>query len=290
MANPVFQDSFHGFVDYSACFPDQDPIWMVLGLLLFLGTWISVIPQYYAIVHSRSNFGLNSLAIAGMVFGQWILVANVLCLQTPDFIGWLQLPFAVVIERSFTFINIASNWVSFLPCSFMALIFFDLVPRVIRTPADIKKERKLSPIFAIIGPVLCAISMVIYGAVGILEGFESDAIDTLGRIYGTIAAVFWSVQYVPQIWMTFKLKSSGNLSLIFLGIQAPGSMLNAIFMGIGQSDDWTTWLSSGILSIEQFVILAMGLYYDCCRRLKRDASLPLISEEFGTRNETYESK
>jgi uncharacterized protein with PQ loop repeat len=288
MIDNLFQDSFHGFIDYSVCFPDQDVIWPILGFLIFAGTWISLMPQYYAIISTRSNFGLDSLAFAGMVFGQWLLVANILCLQTSDFIGWLQLPFTVFITRSLTFINAASNWLSFLPCSFMAMIFFDFVPRVVRTPTDIRRERRLSPVFTILGPTLCAISMGLYIATGILEGFESTAMASLGRIYGAMAAVLWSVQYFPQIWMTFKLKSSGNFSLILLAIQAPGSMTNAIFMGIGQSDDWTTWLSSGILSIEQFLLLAMGIYYDCCKRLKRDASLPLITEEFVSTNETYE--
>jgi hypothetical protein len=277
MSDARFPDSFHGFVDYSACFPDQEVIWSVVGFLIIVGSWISVCPQYYIIVQSRSSFGLDALALTGMVFGQFVLVANVLCLGTPDFIGWLQLPFATVIGRSLTFFTAASNWLGFLPISFLALIFFDITPRELRSASQIKRERKIGPLLTILGPVLCFSVLVAYAVIGTIRGFESVAMVNLGRFCGALAAVLWSVQYFPQLWMTFKLKSSGNLSLILLGIQAPGSMITAIFMCIGQSDDWTTWLSSALLSIEQFVLLTMGIYYDCRKLKTPDSAVALVS-------------
>jgi uncharacterized protein with PQ loop repeat len=271
-------------VDYSACFPDQEIIWSVVGFLIFIGTWVSVCPQYYLICHTRSSFGLDVLALTGMVFGQFVLVANILCLRTPDFIGWLQLPFLTVIGRSLTFVTAIGNWLGFLPISFLALVFFDFVPRELRDSTQIKRERRINPILAIVGPSLCGVVMVVYTVIGITNGFESDAIVDLGKVCGALAAALWAVQYFPQLWMTFKLKSSGNLSLILVGIQAPGSLVTAVFMCIGQSDDWTTWLSSALLSIEQFVLLGMGIYYDCRKVKGKEETVALISTELAVQS------
>jgi hypothetical protein len=122
-----------------------------------------------------------------------------LALRTRDFIGWTQFPFPVVMKRSLTFINPSSKWLSFLPCSFMAMVFFDLVPRDVRTPAEIKRERALSPNFTIVGPTLCSISIGSCVIVGIFKEFDSTAIASLGGVYGTIAALLWFVRDLPQI-------------------------------------------------------------------------------------------
>jgi uncharacterized protein with PQ loop repeat len=280
MTETIFQDSFHGFVDYSNCFPDQEAIWLVVGAVIFVGTWISLIPQYQLIVANRSNFGLDSIALFAMVFGQFILVANILSLRTPDFIGWLQYPFTTVIGRSMTFINAAANWLSYLPCSFLALVFFDIEPRERRDEEKIKREHFSTRLLIVVGPSICTIAMILYFGLGAATGFESSATHFLGQFYGGTAALLWVGQYLPQIWTTLKLKDGGNLSIINLLIQAPGSMINAVFMWVGQSDHWTTWVSSFLLSIEQFVLLSLVIFFRCRKaRVAKENSLDDQNEE-----------
>jgi uncharacterized protein with PQ loop repeat len=281
-----FPDSFHGFVDYSACFPEPDVIWLIVGCGIFIGTWGSIIPQYYLIVHNRSNFGIDSVAFCAMVFGQFILVANIICLRTADFVGWLQYPFGHVISRSLTFVNAAANWLSYLPCSFMAMIFFDQIARDLRSEDQICREWVLSRVVTVVGPLACLIATTIYVAFGVAFGFESTAIVYLGKVYGSIAAVLWAGQYLPQIWTTCRLRSPGNLSIALLAIQAPGSMVNAMFMAIGQSDDWTTWLSSFLLSIEQFIVLGLCIFFKYCKRKKRELISPPLIEK--SQSSSYE--
>jgi uncharacterized protein with PQ loop repeat len=274
-----FANSFHGFVDYAACFPKQDLIWVIVGCGIVVGTWASILPQYHLIIQNRSNFGIDSIAFFAMVFGQFILVANVVCLRTTDFMGWIQYPFLHVVSRSLTFINLASNWLSYLPCTFLGLIFFDRVSRDRRSEQKIKKEWLITRLVTILGPLISALAMVIYMGMGALRGFESGHVVLLGKVYGAIAAILWSAQYLPQMWTTCKLRDPGNLSMCVLAIQAPGSMINAVFMAIGQSDDWTTWLSSFLLSIEQFVLLGMCIFFRYCWKKKQPEALSLMGDD-----------
>jgi uncharacterized protein with PQ loop repeat len=257
-----FRSSFHGFLDYSLCFPPQDIVWRVMGLLIFLGTWISVIPQYHLIISRRSAFGLDSITLFGMVVGQFALVANIIGLQAADFTGLLQYPFARAIWRMLTFVSAASNWLSFMPCAFLSLIFFDMAARECRDAERIKRERSINRIFIIAGPVVCLVSLVVVFAIGAGYGFGSTEAVAIGKALGIIAAVLWTVQYAPQFITTCRLRGSGNLSLILLTIQAPGSMANAIFMFVGQGTDWTTAVSSFLLSIEQFLLLIICIMFD----------------------------
>jgi hypothetical protein len=61
--------------------------------------------------------------------------------------------------RSLIFFSAAANWLSYLPISFMATIFFDFLPRDARNSVRIKRERKRSPILTILGPFACAKAM-----------------------------------------------------------------------------------------------------------------------------------
>jgi hypothetical protein len=124
-----------------------------------------------------------------MVFGQFIL-ANILCLRTPDFVGSLQHPFTTVIGRSMTFINAAANWLSYLPCAFLGLISFDFEPRDLRDGQKIAREYSSTRALIIAGPSLCTVATVLYFSLGAQLGFTSTVTDFLGQFYGGTAALF----------------------------------------------------------------------------------------------------
>jgi uncharacterized protein with PQ loop repeat len=280
-----FRDSFHGFVDYSFCFPESDIVWNLVGIFIFLGTRISIIPQYYNIISTRSAFGLDSVTLFVIVTGQYILVANIVALQAADFVGVLQYSFDTVIWRLFTFINAAANWLSYLPCSFLAMIFFDRRPRPLRAAEQIAKEDVVNLWLTVAGPIACLLLAVINFAMGPAYGFGASELLLLGRVLGIVAAALWAWQYIPQIITTCRLRSPGNLSLILLAIQAPGSMINAIFMFVGQGNDWTTAISSFLLSLEQFFLLGTCIFFNvkngrctCAKKEKEDQAEDLLEE------------
>jgi hypothetical protein len=88
-SDSVWSSSFHGFVDYSVCFPQTAIVWMVIGLGITAGTVISLFPQWRLIVLQRSSFGLSTFTIFVTSFGQFIYIVNIMCLHSAEFIGTL---------------------------------------------------------------------------------------------------------------------------------------------------------------------------------------------------------
>jgi uncharacterized protein with PQ loop repeat len=253
--------SFSGFIDYFISFPQSDVWWFVTGIAMFVGTWLSIYPQYHVLVVERSSFGLDATTLFVMLFAQWLLVANVLCLRAEDLVGLIQYPFTVSLSRFLTFINALSNWFSYLPVVFMHWAYFDLEPRPLRNTEQIKQDMWLTRIFIVLNPVSAAATTIIMFGLGGYFGFASSQVVILGKVYGAIAALLWAAQYLPQMWTTWKLRSPGNLSLLVLAIQAPGGFINSLFMAVGQKDDWTTWVSSLAAAIQQLILLIECLYF-----------------------------
>lgn len=79
---------------------------------------------------------------------------------------------------------------------------------------------------------------------------------------GLLATVLAAVQYIPQIFMTWKLQETGSLSIPMMCIQTPGSFVFAasLYVRLGPAG-WSAWglyIFGGIL---QGILLAMGISF-----------------------------
>jgi uncharacterized protein with PQ loop repeat len=255
-------DSFAGFMDYFKSFdPPSEVGWMVIGFSILLGTVISIFPQVHVLISHRSSYGLNSFTIFVTSFGQFILVVNILCLRTSDFIGALQYAPGHWIGRFLTFINATALWFCYLPIVFLNLVFFDRQPRPLRGSDKIQAEAYFNRMMSILTPIVALVIVAVYVIGVVLHGFGSDYVVTMGRFFGTAACFLCIAQYVPQMVTTCKLRDNGSLSIPMLCIQAPGGLVNSLFLWLGQGDDWTTWISILAAAIQQFILLGICFFY-----------------------------
>jgi uncharacterized protein with PQ loop repeat len=234
---------------------------MVIGFVIFSGAIVSVIPQIVLIVTQRSSFGLNSFTLFVTSLGQFILVINIVCLRSADFIGVLQYPFSAAIGRLLTVFIQAALWLGTLPIVILNLVFFDKAARPARPTSKIHAESYFNRILTLL-VVFMGLMIVAFFVVGtVLNGPGSLYVVRMGQFLGTVAGLMCVAQYLPQMVTTCKLRSSGSLSLVLLSIQAPGGLLNALFMAIGQKDHWTTYISILVASIQQFLLLGICLFF-----------------------------
>lgn len=81
-------------------------------------------------------------------------------------------------------------------------------------------------------------------------------------ILGTIAGVLAAIQYLPQIYYTWKLKDLKSLSMTTLIIQAPGAFLFALSLGLRVgTEGWSTWLVYIVTGGLQIILLIMGVIF-----------------------------
>lgn len=80
---------------------------------------------------------------------------------------------------------------------------------------------------------------------------------------GVMAAVLAGIQYIPQIWTTYKLKHAGSLSILMMTIQTPGGFLFAASLAARLG--WAGWSSWGVYvltAIMQGIVLSMAIRYE----------------------------
>lgn len=257
------QYSYSGFVDYTSNYNTAAIIWILIGVGIALGTLISVTPQLIIIIKNRSCFGLNPYFVFINSFAQLLNPTfNIIALRSPDFVGLIQVGLAKALPRMLTFINGFALWFLYLPVVCFCVIFFDKEPRQLRDEEKIRKEKKINFLFVAANFILSFILITAFIGLVFNYGFGSEKVMALGRACGIMSFVCVLFTWIPQIVTTLKLKDKGSLSLFLLALQAPGGTINSLFMMIGQSDDWSTWLATLIASIQMFVLLGIGIFFE----------------------------
>lgn len=96
----------------------------------------------------------------------------------------------------------------------------------------------------------------------------------LGSVSGALAAV----QYLPQIYYTWRLGDVKSLSVVTMLIQVPGAFLFAfsLWLRVGW-EGWSTWLVYIVTGLLQAMLLVLAINYWIER--KRAEKLVLDSEE-----------
>lgn len=90
---------------------------------------------------------------------------------------------------------------------------------------------------------------------------------------GVSAGILAGIQYVPQIYTTWRLKHVGSLSIPMMCIQTPGGLLFAasLYGRLGFAG-WSTWFIYILTATMQGCVLVMGISYELKKR--RDQNPP----------------
>lgn len=100
---------------------------------------------------------------------------------------------------------------------------------------------------------------------------------------GIISAIIAALQYAPQVWMTWKLKHIGSISIPWLIVQTPGGLAAMTALVNRPGTNWTTWLASIGTFIGQLSLLIL-----CCCWAWRDRKIQKREEaEAGIEREKW---
>lgn len=87
---------------------------------------------------------------------------------------------------------------------------------------------------------------------------------------GLCAALLACIQYIPQLWTTWRLQHVMSLSIPMMCIQTPGSFVFAtslaLRLGAGGWSAWGVYIVTGLL---QGCLLAMGIKFEIRDRQKK---------------------
>ena len=101
---------------------------------------------------------------------------------------------------------------------------------------------------------------------------------------GLFATLLASVQYLPQIYTTYRLKTVGSLSIPMMCIQTPGSYVwaGSLAARLGWAG-WSTWGLFLVTGFLQGTVLAMGICFELKNRRtkKNDGMGESVNGEIG---------
>lgn len=144
---------------------------------------------------------------------------------------------------------------------------------------------------ALLVTFLCIIHALIVVVLSLVFVYKlPNHLQTWANALGILAAVLASVQYLPQLYTTWRLQDVASLSIPMMCIQTPGSFIwagsLASRLGVEGWSAWGLYLVTGCL---QGGLLSMGIYFEVRNRGKKRSERPngtinghVVSEEGGT--------
>ncbi len=152
------------------------------------------------------------------------------------------------------------------------ILFFIYFPRGKSSVLDPAKDSEApSPRTALAVTIACIVHGIITTALSLYFIFaHPDLLQAWANFLGIVSAILALIQYLPQIYTTFKLKKVASLSIPMMCIQTPGGFLwaGSLAARLGP-EGWSTWGVYVVTGCFQGTLLIMGLYFKLRDRRRR---------------------
>ena len=259
-----------------------------VGVIIVLFTFIAVSPQIYKLIKRRSSEGLSAEYIFFLAINQIFAFTNSTIFNYPYMQSCPHVGYDICIPALLTWCQVLVSITMYFIMFTLLFIFFE------------KKSGTRWKV--VIGYYIFYLLFLAFSAVMIpvaiaVIGNCSDFSQGYARAFGICAMVVTFIQYVPQLYTTFKMKTSGTLSLFANIIQVGGFVVMICFMLFSKDQDITSLLGFMVSLVLQSVLLLMQLYFDylpkwCGKKKKtEDEEAKLISsQQTENENEIKEEK
>ncbi|KAF2396528.1 hypothetical protein EJ06DRAFT_559667 [Trichodelitschia bisporula] len=244
-----------------------------LSIFIVVGILVSYLPQHLRIIARRSSEGLSPyFVLLGTTSGTFAL-ANIITLPTSQAdIGCCREISRVACAAGLLGIaQVAVQWGCFSVIMFLFLIFFptpgpeEHVPGSPR-PATWRDALTVAAISVAHFVIVIIISIVfLLWYPNLLQGWAT--------FLGVCAALLACIQYLPQLWTTWRLQHVMSLSIPMMCIQTPGSFVFAgsLAARLGSSG-WSSWGVYIVTGCLQGCLLAMAIRFELRDRKKAQQS------------------
>ncbi|KXT04714.1 hypothetical protein AC579_612 [Pseudocercospora musae] len=279
------------------CIPLEHPHWATVTLAAFLvgGILVSYLPQHIKILNRQSSHGLSPWWVVLGGLSSIAAMGNIVTLPTSraDMLCCRELAGGACAAALLGVAQIAVQWSCFM---IIVILFVAYAPSDPHEPEDLTAsaasitqtnpaKRRDAPL---VGTVIFLSLLVVAAISLVLILAHPEHTQTWADILGTISGVLAAIQYVPQIYFTWKLKDLKSLSVMTLLIQAPGAFVFALSLGLRVGrEGWSTWLVYIVTGLLQFILLFMAINFWSVEKLRqRQAAEADVSSTEGDSDQT----
>ncbi|CAL6032730.1 PQ_loop repeat-containing protein [Hexamita inflata] len=237
--------------DFTCYLQTVDITTVIFGIVQILGSVISVLPQIIKLQQVKTTFGVSIFMLALATINNYSLTLSLIMNKFPQIISCSQ-------NFSLCMKNLFSQLVSLI----LSVGFLTPYIQYLKFQVRDSTYKRNIVIFSII------IFLIIVSTIGIiLSGIYysvcNQVFQSFISVFSIISAKAACIQWLPQIFETYKSKSVGNLSITCQVIGVPGQLIT-LFLLISTNNGWITWVTCIVLLIVQSMLLFLLLKYKYC--------------------------
>ncbi|KAG6029391.1 hypothetical protein E4U41_000352 [Claviceps citrina] len=273
------------------CEPLRTPRYLelVISILILVGLLISYLPQHYRIISRGTAEGISPYFVLLGTTSATSGFANILTVaQSRQAIECCkELETFQCAAGLLGIAQLGMQWVCFALIFVLFLIFFRYRDAGIPFEEAAGEAPKWQTAVGVgLGCVVHGLVLVILTGVFIIA--LPNHLTAWANFLGIMAATLAAVQYLPQIWTTYRLKHVGSLSIPMMCIQTPGGFLFAasLYARLGP-DGWSTWAIYLLTALMQGCVLFLGVYYEV--QARRDERQLLHQAIHGSHDRSVDS-
>ncbi|RYP61781.1 hypothetical protein DL771_010003 [Monosporascus sp. 5C6A] len=247
-----------------------------VSILIIVGILLSYMTQHYRIISRGTSEGISPYFVllgvtsANSQFGNILTLpesrADVACCKEVS-------PFECT-AGLLGIAQIGTQWICFAIILVLFLVFFR------REDAEVSDDELENdpdqPTWrtAITVAGLCLIHGLLVLIISVSFALGAPAyLGAWANVLGITSAALAAIQYIPQIWTTYRLKHAGSLSILMMCIQTPGGFLFAGSLAARLGwEGWSSWGVYVLTAVMQGILLAMAIRYEWPSEEERHAT------------------
>jgi len=250
------------------CYEEPTVLNIFVGVFLITGITISYIPQYVAIIRARSSDGINFGMLALSLLSAFLSGINAGVLNWPEVVCCLDLTTPQCFKNNLSTEQIFSGLICTTILYTLFLVYFKTEETKDETH-ETRQRRKNLAMGTYVGVIVLSIGLSITAGVLYYNvHLRGSILQVIAKVLGLVSAVLIVVQWTPQIYTTYKMKSPGSLSVLMLILQIPGSLLVMFFQAFNHKDI-TIWLPYVFQFLQQSILVVMCVIFAVQDRMKK---------------------
>ncbi|KAL8788009.1 MAG: hypothetical protein Q9213_001901 [Squamulea squamosa] len=235
-----------------------------LSLFILLGILISYLPQHYRIVARRSSEGISPyFVLLGTTSGTFAF-ANILTLPTSraDLACCSEISAFGCFAGILGVAQIGVQWSCFTVILLLFLLFFPRASPL--SPPQPPRSATPSYRTALLVVGICVVHIFLTVIVHLIFIYRFPLLlKACAEFFGIAGTILAAIQFLPQIYTTWRLQAVGSLSIPMMCIQTPGSFVwvgsLAGRLGVAGWSTWGIYLVTGVL---QGILLVMAIAFE----------------------------
>jgi len=243
-----------------------------LSILILLGILISYLPQHHRIIVRRSSDGISPYFVLLGTTSGTCAFANILTLPASqrDLGCCKELSRFACAAGLLGIAQVGVQWVCFTVILFLFLLFFPSATPL-TPPSKPTSQPSLRTAIAVF--LTCILHLILVFLVSVVIIYRVPFHLALwANVLGIMGTCLAAIQFLPQIYTTWKLQAVESLSIPMMCIQTPGS-----FVWVGSLaarfgwEGWSTWGIYLVTGVLQGCLLTMGITFELREFRKRKA-------------------